>query len=623
MTNTSRSQDLRTVSEQALGAPVAPTMLIETHNFIVSRANTAHSRTWVRQDLNFFQFLDLFSNHRADQKKDGPAFVAGAINGSERKAAAVSSIGLLVYDVDYQQTYDQVRDILNAANVQAIMYTTYSHLKTTTYINTGKFVQWCQKNGINPQDVPMGQVLHTQETVEKYAKDSGLDVKIGKFVVQERLEQTQEGMQIALKHDPIEKFRVVIPLKVPFVFAAHGYTSGEQAQAWKRRYAGVGQKLGLNFDMACSDPSRIHYLPSHPIDHEGKEAPHRLDHLLDPRTVDGVEVPREMLDIMSYKPADLPEPRTPGAGAGSSSASGASEGSDFPLRLKRAKAKLSFERMCELAIEKLDGTQTDKGVAFPCPFPHDSADNGTKTMILPTEFGGWCIDCKGSTEHNRDTLAYVKHWLDTGALTWADIGADAEEDTPEGPAEADLYETAKLALGIPGVGSIASEAPGGGIRKHLEEKPRAEFDKLCAGLATRQKLSEEGARRAVEREIARQHMPPDTRAYADNFARINVGGKPMMVDMRAPGNGAALMDDKALAKFYAADYMKVVVHTPTGSSIKQIPRAAIFVNKHAEATRVFSDGFTFDPRRVGQLLELDCPQSLSRHAGYACRARFV
>lgn len=288
-------------------------MQIENATFVLSRAKGAREKAWIRQEFNFLQFLDLFSNHRLDRKKDGPAFVAGELNGVERKAQAMNAAYFMVFDIDAGQSYDEVRDIINRENICAIMYSTYSHLKTKSYVKTDKFVQWCKKNGIDPANET--GVLHTQERMEKYVDDADMREKLGgEFKVEERLAQTEEGMQICLTHKPIEKFRVLIPLGPIFVFSLHGYTSGEQAQAWKRSYVGVGRKLGLKFDMACADPSHIFYLPSHPPLDDNTEAPHRLDHLIDP-VVEGGPA-RRMLDFNKYPKADLADIGKRGAGGG-------------------------------------------------------------------------------------------------------------------------------------------------------------------------------------------------------------------------------------------------------------------------------------------------------------------
>ena len=385
-------------------------MLIESSNFVIARAQTAHSRTWVRQDLNFLQFLDLFSYHRPDKKKDGIAFVAGALNGTERKAYAMLATYFAVYDIDGAQPYDEVRDIFNSKNIQVIMYTTYSHLKTTTYIKTDKFVQWCVKNGIDVENVPIGQVLHTQENVEKYAVDNKIDKKInGPFTVDERLAHTEEGMQICLRHAPIEKFRVLIPLKSPFVFAANGYTSAEQSQNWKRTYVGIGETLGLKFDMACADPSHIYYFPSHPILDDGSSAPHRLDHLIDPQEIDGVEVGREMLCYTKYPKGDIPEPsrRSGGANILATGDTLSREGSGYSIRLQnndildldkwwKANARdtgLSFHAVLEhRAPEIFRGQETPEKNAegmwhIECPFEEYHTDAGGTGCFFHTNGG--------------------------------------------------------------------------------------------------------------------------------------------------------------------------------------------------------------------------------------------
>lgn len=442
-------------------ADTTPKSEIENATFVLSRAKGAREKAWIRQEFNFLQFLDLFSNHRLDRKKDGPAFVAGELNGVERKAQAMNAAYFMVFDIDAEQSYDEVRDILNRENIHAIMYTTYSHLKTKSYIKTDKFVQWCKKNGIDPANET--GVLHTQDRMEKYVDDADMREKLGsEFKVEERLAQTEDGMQICLTHKPIEKFRVLIPLGPIFVFSLHGYTSGEQAQAWKRAYVGVGRKLGLKFDMACADPSHIFYLPSHPPLDDNSEAPHRLDHLIDPVVEGGPE--RVMLDFNKYPKADLADTGKRGAASAGLFMENVTAGAaDIPRELVRWKAKFPGFDMGALAIAKGFGTDVPgKGAGFECPFPHTETGSDSKTMVLRTEAGSWCIKCLGESCSGRDTLEYVQHWLEAGTITHADLenpeygggpfgrrredeDAPADDDEEEKPRKSKSWLRTKLA----------------------------------------------------------------------------------------------------------------------------------------------------------------------------------
>lgn len=405
-------------------------MSIEKSNFVISRASTAHSRTWVRQELNFDQFLDLFSNHRLDRKKDGPAFVAGELNGTERKAQAVRCIYFLVYDVDGEQTYDEVREILNRENLHALMYSTYNHLKTKSYIKTDKFALWCKRNGIDTTPA-IGQVLHTQELVERYVDDNEGRAKFGgAFEVQERREQTEEGMQICLKHAPIEKFRIVIPLDVPFMTAAHGYTSAEQAQIWKRHYIGVGRKLGLKFDMACSDPSRIHYLPSHPSDpaDDTKEAEHRMDHLFDPVNGEEDGPSRVSLDLTKYPLADIGEV-TKRTTAGVGVAQPQVGLMDLGPWLRKYRGTYKLATLLEERGRTL-GARTEEGYVCTCPYGdrHTEGEDGAFVVDADPKAGTpFVFSCSHNSCQRKmvngavDVAVFLEKMLAEGWITHGDL----------------------------------------------------------------------------------------------------------------------------------------------------------------------------------------------------------
>ena len=66
------------------------------------------------------------------------------------------------------------------------------------------------------------------------------------------------------RHTPNHpKFRVVVPLERPWQ-ASHYPSRGAANTAWRERYFALAAALNVVADPACTDPSRLYYLPRHP-----------------------------------------------------------------------------------------------------------------------------------------------------------------------------------------------------------------------------------------------------------------------------------------------------------------------------------------------------------------------
>jgi hypothetical protein len=254
--------------------------------FNVSRAKNARQNVWTLQSLAFDQFVDLFSNHRPDRNKDGPAFVPGSLVGTSRKKEAVAILYFLVYDVDGKQSLAEVSEKVALTGKYAHIYTTYSHRKAKTFIKSDHYHNWATKNGLPTE--------HTEENVLRYLQEHDLS-HLKNVVFSERMQHTADGLSIFVEHDPLDKMRIIFPLKVPFVFANNGHTSAQSIQVWKRFYHGVGNAIGLDFDVSCADPSRLYYLPSHP---EGND---NYENLI----VDNESEPLSFLDYHDYEKAPI------------------------------------------------------------------------------------------------------------------------------------------------------------------------------------------------------------------------------------------------------------------------------------------------------------------------------
>jgi hypothetical protein len=212
--------------------------------FSVSIAEGAMEKYWHGAEWSLQELKEHFSNHREAPHKDGPAFAPARLHGKLRRKDAVREISLLVFDVDGGQSLESVMELIRKRGLLAIVYTSYSHLKRTTSIEVKKFADWASRNNrsANPD----------QESVCEYLRSNGLDHLRGVRVIPEIVDEAGQP-SIRIEHDPIHKFRVVFPLKLPFDPHGSGMPTNDAAKLWKSYYIGIGKEL-----------TRIFYLPSHP-----------------------------------------------------------------------------------------------------------------------------------------------------------------------------------------------------------------------------------------------------------------------------------------------------------------------------------------------------------------------
>lgn len=248
----------------------------------ISRARSAREHVW---KLHEYTLDELHNNgfdfHRESDNKDGIAFCPCALIGTRREAKSVSELSLFVYDVDGKQTYDDIKSRIVAAGLEAIIYTTYNHRATKTHVRTDQYKKWAQRSRKSE--------THNEETIKQYLKDTDK----GHLVVTKvhaTPVQTNDGINILIEHEPIDKVRILLPMAKPFILAEHGYTHGEAVQNWKKIYVGIGNTLGFEFDKACQDVARLHYYPSHPPG----DTSFKIE-----------RIQGKLIDFANYAPADL------------------------------------------------------------------------------------------------------------------------------------------------------------------------------------------------------------------------------------------------------------------------------------------------------------------------------
>jgi energy-coupling factor transporter ATP-binding protein EcfA2 len=207
---------------------------------------------WKSNASTFGQFSDFLRIH-AEGAKDGPCFLQGDTAGGHRKAAAMVANYVLGVDLDSGAPVEDVIASIQKAGLEAVIYTTHSHLKCQSKIKRDHFVKWAE-----------GEEPNEELVAEYLVKVKGVLPHIVERVsIVDDAYHTEEGVVILVEHNPMPKFRAVFPLEEPFVFAKRGGTQQDAIAEWKERYAGFASAMNFFFDEKCVDPARLFYFPRH------------------------------------------------------------------------------------------------------------------------------------------------------------------------------------------------------------------------------------------------------------------------------------------------------------------------------------------------------------------------
>jgi hypothetical protein len=159
----------------------------------------------------------------------------------------------------------------------AVVSSTHSHLTTTT---RAKRCNWdrFRVGATDATAAPAAFLVIEKGYLPRIAAEAA--------VVQ------QDEEYVTFKHQPCPKFRVALPLLRPWM--ARGYGDQRQADAaWKERIEALAATLSLSHDQACTDTSRLFYLPRRPADGPAAEI----------RVLEGV-----LCDIFALPSAPCPKP---------------------------------------------------------------------------------------------------------------------------------------------------------------------------------------------------------------------------------------------------------------------------------------------------------------------------
>ena len=225
--------------------------------FALTFGDYATTRRWDERIATLDELRELVAHRDIRPNKDGTCVIGATLLDGKREANSVETVGVLIFDIDGKQSLDEVDALLDAANVTAYLYTTHNHRKTRTNIVVDHYERWAKthKKPLTPTLALMTEYLAS--------KNKG---PFGNLRFEDDWYErvAGEGNVYFVRHEPVDKMRVIIPLSTPIVLGTLAASNREVNDAYKRIYCGVGTTLGLAFDVSCADPCRLHYLPSCP-----------------------------------------------------------------------------------------------------------------------------------------------------------------------------------------------------------------------------------------------------------------------------------------------------------------------------------------------------------------------
>ncbi|NBC37814.1 hypothetical protein GTZ99_14760 [Novosphingobium sp. FSY-8] len=376
---------------------------------------------WKAKPGRFGQFTDLLLEHQ-EGLKDGPGFVQGECAGGTRKAAAMIANYVLGVDLDTGAPLEEVLQTIRNAGLEAVIYTTHSHMKDTSVINRDAFIKWAD----GKYDV--GDIDGLREYLR--VKKGILPMILSTLQILDEAQHTEDGVVILVQHNPIPKFRAVFPLHEPFVFAKRGGTQSDAINEWKERYAGFCTELGLQFDESCVDPARLFYFPRHA---KGKPC-------------GSWQIIGQPLDINQYERVKLRHGKNARkavtannpfamAGEGEYEQANRFDTANGGHNLRRWAAKYAKRFEIEALLRDAqpgmirDDRGSKAGVHISCPFEDEhSAFGGNGTFVVNASDAldegresGFVIHCTHNACSDRERLDFLKAMIDQELIDLEDI----------------------------------------------------------------------------------------------------------------------------------------------------------------------------------------------------------
>jgi hypothetical protein len=190
----------------------------------------------------------LLTSHEVGPK-EGSCIVPASFRRGRRKKEDAERIDVAILDSDAGHTLEEIQAAIARWNWAAVIASTHSHGTTHTKVKRESWDKFRLAYG------------DASAAAAAFLRGKGYLPRVveGAHIV----EETDE--YVVFEHEPCPKFRIAVPLLRPWLAAS--YTGQRAANAaWKERIEALAAALGLQHDQACTDTSRVFFLPRRPAD---------------------------------------------------------------------------------------------------------------------------------------------------------------------------------------------------------------------------------------------------------------------------------------------------------------------------------------------------------------------
>lgn len=415
------------IVESYLRLGVVPVVADEWRATITINQSAKYRRWDARRDTTLSEIAADVREPLVRPTKDGSCFIPATLAGSERKAAGVTEVTMLVYDVD-GSTSDDIDAALSSAGVLAYAHTTHSHKSTVTHVASNDVERWASREGkvypLSAEDMR----AYLAATNKEFLRDVSYDPS------PEAMTHTDKGLMCVINHAAVDKWRVMIPLAEPIVLRTLGTTTKDVIAAYKAIYHGVAAALGLAHDRACEDPSRLYYYPSH---RPGAEYLHRVHgDVSQPMMLDWRDEARwtreHEHEPKAGKGKASKTPRKPSSPSPSSSSS-PRKASSSSGNVRRVPRDLDIEALlrAKLPPEMIGPDRERGGYVVACPHESNHTTPGMGGCFAANasaEHPSWNLYCSHNSCRDNDKHDRLAEYMRAGYLTEEDLGSGAESD---------------------------------------------------------------------------------------------------------------------------------------------------------------------------------------------------
>jgi hypothetical protein len=355
------------------------------------------------RNLTWSELVALLTRHKVGPK-EGSCIVPAVFRGTLRRKMDAERIDVAFLDSDAGATLDEIRSAITARGWAAIISSTHSHLTTRTEVKRTEWERFQATLGA----AASAEALLLQE------KGYRSEVAAGATIAEQR------GEQVLITHAPCPKFRIAVPLQRPWL--ARSYASQDEANAaWKGCVEALAAALGLDHDQACTDTSRLFYLPRRPADGPWPETA-----VLEGQSCDILALPQPVPDRLDAGQGPTRRRQRNDTGSYVDPAGGEvfdlrTWARDYGSRFLIAKA-LRARRPIVLHARVADGVRHH--LRCPNETAHTQLGEDNATFVMDagsSQSGGFVIHCRHAHCDGQDRLFLLRRMLEQGWLSPQDL----------------------------------------------------------------------------------------------------------------------------------------------------------------------------------------------------------